>query len=176
MKHPIRSQLGHYRIQRGRGKRVREASTPSTLWLHLLHPQVPKEASDLQTSAMPVCELVHFKFCGLVLIGNSMGTWNFVEGEGILLAQLEFSLDSTQDTVITHWFEAKGLMTRLQEQASPHCTTSPPPWHSHWTHSDPNLCVPSLAFPTLVGKRKPTMKAKELDSAGKLDGPLCSMN
>lgn len=48
-----------------------------------------------------------------------MGTWNFVEGEGILLAQLELSLDNTQDIVIVNQFEVKVLMASLQEQASP---------------------------------------------------------
>lgn len=48
-----------------------------------------------------------------------MGTWNFVEEEGILLAQLELSLDSTQDITIINWFEVKGLTAGLQERASP---------------------------------------------------------
>lgn len=60
-----------------------------------------------------------------------MGTQNFVEGEGILLAQLELSLDSTHDIVITNQLEAKALMTSLQEQASSQLLLPFSPRHSY---------------------------------------------
>lgn len=88
-----------------------------------------------------------------------MGTWNFVEGEGILLAQLELSLDSIQDIVISNLPEVKDPLVGLQERSSPLRLPSPPlPVAFHGFSSGCILCIPDLTLPTFVGEKKTTVR------------------
>lgn len=105
-----------------------------------------------------------------------MGTWNFVEGEGILLAQLELSLDSTQDIEIINQLEVQALMASLQEWASPRCRLPLPALPL----STDALQTASFAFwtshfPLLWKRKKGHDKRKESDSARKLGGCLYSV-
>ena len=75
-----------------------------------------------------------------------------------MLAQLELSLDNTQDIAIINQFGVKVLMASLQEQASPF------PAIFHGCTSD---CI--LPLLTLVGEReKTTVRKQDLNSASTL--------